>query len=202
LLEDKRVEVRPDAPAYVRQAALDPFRARKLDRVVATYGGGELTMGEVVRWLKMLDPQTLRQLPGAPDDQLVQFTQSLLGRELVYQQADSAGIGLTPELFAAEFEMYEGQLVALRRAMRVHPDSLGGPTAELRERELIADLLVDGYLDAALKNQVQFVSVPPFLAEQLLDEGDWAIESAGVTRALERAAQMRAALQTSDNPGQ
>jgi len=201
LLEGKLVEVRSDAPVYVRQAAVDPFRARRLDRVVATYDGGKFTVGEVVRWLKLLDLQTLQQLPTAPDDQVVQFTQSLLGRELVYQQADSAGIGLTPELFAVVFEEYESQLAALRRAMRVHPDSLGGPTADLRERELIADLLVDGYLDAALRSQVPFVSVPPFLAEQLLDQGDWAIEPAGIARALERAAQMRAALQASDTPG-
>jgi peptidyl-prolyl cis-trans isomerase D len=202
LLEGKLVEVRPDAPAYVRQAAVDPFRARQLDRVVATYDGGEFTVGGVVRWLKMLDVQTLQQLPNAPDDQVVQFTQSLLGRELLYQQADSAGIGLTPELFATVLQEYESQLVALRRAMRVHPDSLGGPTADLTERELIADLLVDGYLEAALRSQVEFVSVPPFLAEQLLDQGDWAIESAGILRALERAAQMRAALQANDTPGQ
>jgi parvulin-like peptidyl-prolyl isomerase len=202
LLEAKAVEVRPGAPATMRATGVDPYRARDLDKVIATYTGGRFTVRDLVRWVKMMDPQVVRRFASTPDDQLVQLAQSLIAQQLLYEEADSAGIGLTPDLFGSLIDGFAAQLVQIRAAMRVHPDSLGGAEATRQERERIADLLVNAYLEAALKSQVPFVSIPPFFAEQLLEQGDWEVKASGVERSIERAADMRAAMPGDTATGQ
>lgn len=195
LLEDYRVEVTNTAPATIREVGKDPFRARSSRKVLATYDGGRFVVEDLVRWIQVLRPEIVQRLEQAPDEQLVLLTRSLVGQELLWRRADSMGIRLRPEQFAAIRDRYAQQLVALRGLLGTAPDSVAeNPEA----RDARTDLLVERYLEAAVTSNIQFVPVPPFLAERLLKEADWTVRTAGVARVVEQARRMRAAMQTDE----
>lgn len=191
LLEDYRVEVTNTAAATIREVGKDPFRARTSRKVLATYDGGRFVVEDLVRWIQVLRPEIVQRLGQAPDEQLDLLTRSLVSQDLLWRRADSMGIRLRPEQFAEIRDRYAQQLNQLRGLLGAAPDTVVG---ENIVRDARTDLLVERYLEAAVTSNVQFVPVPPFLAERLLEEADWTVRTAGVARVVEQARRMRAAM--------
>jgi len=198
VLEQYGVEVTNTAPATIRQVGQDPFRARSSRKALATYDGGRFVVEDLVRWIQVLRPDVVQRLSQAPDEQLVMLTRSLVGQDLLWRRADSMGIDLRPEQFAEIRARYAQQLGAIRGLLGARLDSVPEDQAV---RDAQTDLRVERYLEAAVASNVQFVPVPPFLAERLLQEADWAVRTAGVARVVEQARRMRAAMEPDDQAG-
>jgi hypothetical protein len=60
---------------------------------------------------------------------------------------------------------------------------------------------VEAYLERVLAGQARFFPLPSFLGEALRERADWAVNPAGVRRALERAREIRAASDSLRPPG-
>jgi len=155
---------------------------------------------DLVRWLFALDPNDVRTIPGASDDQLRQFLKVVTRQELLIHQADSAGVQLTADdwrLIRAEHDSIVG---TLERVLGITPqllkDSAATPDARLR----LAAARVDTYLGHAFQGAAQFYAVPPFLGETLRAELPWSVDPGGIGRALERAQAIRATTDSTRRP--
>jgi len=200
LLLDKGVEVHPTAPATVREITTSLERALETSRVLATYDGGRFTSDQFARWLMYVPPETYEQLLAAPDDQIKHFTRQLVLQELLWQQADSAGIAMSDSTYGLMEEQYRLGLQALWGATGLWPDSLAayGPTPEARYQ--LARQQVDRYFEAVASRQVPLQPVPPALAEQLRQMVDWEILPAGIDAALQLAGRLQAAVERPSEP--
>jgi hypothetical protein len=193
LLEEKGVEVRPTAPATVREISADPIRALESSRTLATYKDGRFTTGQFARWLLYIPLETYEQLVVAPDDQIANLTRQLVLQDLLWQQVDSAGIRMSDSAYARLEDQYRRGLEAVWAVVGVWPDSLAAAAATPADREQIARQRVDRYFEAVAERRVSLRPVPPFLAIRLRQRVEWEIIPAGINAALQRANRLRAA---------
>jgi len=200
LLVARGVEFRPGAVAAIREAYQAPLRHRRSTKVLAGYRNGAFTVRDFVRWLQILPPQIRQQLVVADDAQLLDLARSLITRELIFVQADSAGIRITPEQFRVIADGYRRQLTELERALELDPDSLAKYRPTVPERQDLATVLVDQFLERGVKDTRQLIPVPPFLADSLMETVDWEVSQSGINRVVERAAALRAALPAAPAP--
>src|SRR5438270_355628 len=95
LTKARQLKVESGAPARVRQAVPQIVTARADDHTLATYRGGAFRVKDLARWLMALDPNDVRGIASASNDQLTQFVRVLAQRDLLLEQIDSAGVALT-----------------------------------------------------------------------------------------------------------
>ncbi len=200
LLEAKAVEVRPTAPATVREIAGTPVRSLESSRVLATYSGGRFTTGQFARWLLYVPATTYEQLLVAPDDQITNFTRQLVLQELLWKQADSSGVEMTDSLYAVIEGKYRDALQGVWDVVGIWPDSLATLGATPTDRDAIARNRVDGYFESVAARRIPLRPIPPFLAERLRRDVKWEIFPAGIGAALELATRLRAATARPQQP--
>src|SRR3989442_783032 len=194
LAKQRQLKIASGAPALARQAVPQIASARSDSRQLATYKGGTFAVKDLARWLLALDPNDVRGIATASDDQLTQFVRLLAQRDMLVEQIDSAGVVLTADDWhhvRAEHDSGVGRLEGLLRlSPQLLMDSAATPAARVR----LAMAHMDGYLDAAVtQGSAPFLPVPPFLAEALRQSETWSLNAAGIARAVERAQAIRAA---------
>lgn len=180
-----RREIEPvkRAPDIVRQAVQDIDAARTNDRAVVKYSGGAFRVRDVARWLGALDPGVVQALPQATDEQVNQFLRVVVQRQLLIQQAESAGVTLTPDEWQMVRAQHDSMITILASVL-----GLGADTAI----ESTPRATVDDYLERVLAGQARFFPVPPFLGEVLREHAEWSVNQAGIRRAVELARGIRA----------
>ncbi len=193
LLEAMAVEVRPTAPAAVRGIVGAPVRSLESSQVLATYHDGRFTTGQFARWLLYVPATTYEQLIAAPDDQIANFTRRLVLQELLWRQADSAGIEMTDSLYVVIESKYRDGLRNVWDVVGLWPDSLAALAPTPTDREAVAYNRVDGYFESIATRRVPLRRIPPFLAESLRRDVEWEIFPAGIDAALELAGRLSAA---------
>jgi len=194
------LRVKSGAPAVVRAVLGDLVSARTDTRTLATYRGGTLRVKDLVRWIFAIDPQEVRFLPSASDDQLRQFLTVITQRELLLRQVDSAGVRLTPEDWQEIRTAHDSALSLLERQVGISPKLLADSAATVDARVRLAAAHVDGYLSRALSGNAQLVPVPAFLAAALRESEPWSIDPGGVADAVDRATALRAASDSAAAP--
>jgi len=97
LLETNNVSFRRNATESIREAVQAPFRFRSSNRTIVTFDDGEMTVGQFIRWLQVLPPELVQGISIADDEEILGLGRSLVSRELIWRQADSAGISYTSD---------------------------------------------------------------------------------------------------------
>ncbi len=190
----RQLKVESSAPARVRQAVPQIVSARTDDRPLATFRGGAFRVRDLARWLLALDPNDVRGVSSATDDQLKQFVRVLAQRDLLLELVDSAGMRLTPEDWGRVRAEHDSSVARLESVLKITPQMLKDSAATPEARVRLAMAHVDGYMDQAVSlGSVAFVPVPPFLAAALRQGEAWSLNEAGIARALERAQAIRGA---------
>jgi hypothetical protein len=189
-----KVSVKDDAPAQLKRAAGDFDEALDSDDVLATYQGGELTVGEVVNAVNAAQgPAAAQQIAAAPDSVLRQFVEEVTRRELLVREADRAGIDMPAEERTRLITDW-GQLISSTwEQLGVTPQQLADSGATPAERERIAAARIEAYLDRMMAGQAQLVQVPSVLGTALREKYEGRVTPAGIDRALERAQVVRTA---------
>jgi len=113
-------------------------------------------------------------------------------RQLLLEQADSAGITLTSDDWGLLRVQHDSAIAILGAVVGVTPQALHDSGVS------VAMARVDDYLSRAVRGQARFFPIPPFLGETLRARNSWSVDQAGVRRALERAKEIRA---TADSAG-
>lgn len=188
----RQIKVARGAPAIMRGAGEDPDAARRSNKTLVSYKGGELTVGEFMRWVQALPPQYIAQLKQADDSMLTQFAKILTQNVLLLEQADSAKIHITPDEWKGLNSRYQANLDTLRGEMGLDEASLGDSTTAKAERVKVAELKVQQYFDRLMEGKTRLRPLPSALATVLRERYDYRVNDAGINRALELAEAERA----------
>jgi hypothetical protein len=191
LAQRKHVELKAGAPAMMREVFSDIEGGRTDSRTLASYSGGAFRVKDFVRWIMAINPQEIRSLPAASDDQLREFLRAATARELLLREVDSAGVALTSEEWLRVRSNQDSALRILDERLGFSPalwaDSAATPAARLQ----LAASHVTGYLGRVVTGKAAFFPVPAFLADALREREPWSINNAGITEAVERAKVLR-----------
>ena len=191
---DADVQVRGNAAGLAKAAARDLAGHRDDDDVLATFDGGNLTVGRLVMWIESYPPQMrlAEQMGQAPDSLVQQFVKSVARNEVMLQKADSAGVKLTPEETTQLRQEITGVLTQMQQQLGVVPSALADSARSVPERERLAASRVEAFMDRMMAGQAQPLSVPPPIQALLATKYESRTYSAGVDRAVERARRLRA----------
>ncbi len=188
----RRVEPVGRAPTLVRAAAQDLDDARTSGKVLVRYRGGVFHLSDLVRWLAALDPSVAQALPTATDEQIKQFLKVVVQRQLLLEQADSAGVTLTAQDWQLLRTQHDSAITILGAVLNLTPQMLRDSAQTPEGRETFAMLRVQDYFDRVVRGRSRFFPIPPFLGEALRAKGRWSVDEAGVSLALQRAKALRA----------
>jgi hypothetical protein len=187
-----KIKLSSGAAAAMRAAGENPEEARNSKKTLTSFKGGELTVGEFMRWVRALPPQYAAQLKQADDSMLTQFAKILTQNVLLLRQADSAKIGVTPEEWKGLEEHYRGQIDSLRTEMGLDTAALWDSTAAKGDRHKVAAMKVDLYFDGLLSGKSRLRPLPSSLATLLRERSEYRIYDAGLNRSIELAEAERA----------
>jgi len=182
-----QIKVARGAATAMRKAGDDPDAARKSKKTLVSYKGGELTVGDFMRWIQALPPQYMAQLKQADDSMLTQFAKILTQNVLLLRQADSAGIDITPEEWQGLQGRYRSQLDTLRAEMGMDDSSLGDSSVAAADRSKVAGLKLEQYFDRLIDGKTRLRPIPSALATLLRQRSAYEINDAGLNRAIELA---------------
>ena len=179
--------VSENAPALMRTSLEDKSGMRKSKKSIAKYKGGNLTVGEYLRWLSALPPQFGAQVKDASDEQLNQFARALATNQLLLHQADSAGITLPADQWQAMEASYKGVVDTLKLAIGLGSEVTDSNVAVV-ERQKVAQLRVEDFFNAVFAQTARLRPLPGALGQVLRDQEGSKISPAGIARAVEIAA--------------
>lgn len=193
LARERQLTVSSGAPARIREAVPQIVSAREDTRTLATYRGGAFRVKDLARWLLVLDPDDVRGIGAASDAQLTQFVKLLAQRDMLLQQADQAGVALTPDDWQHVRAEHDSSIARLETTLGLSAELLKDSATTPAARVQLAMAHVDRYVDRAVtQGAVPFYPVPPFLAGALRQGESWSLNQAGIARALEAAQALRA----------
>jgi hypothetical protein len=189
-----KVQVKPDAPKTVKAIAKDIEGHLDDKTVVATSTMGDFTAGRLAKWFSAAPPQARlpQQISTAPDSVLPNLVRNFVRNELFLRQADSAKITLdTTELagIRRDFGLAVGQAW---KGLGVDPKALSDSAKGEDAKERLAAARVESFMDELLTREGRFVDVPKPLETALYSKYETKLNDAGLDRALERAARVRA----------
>jgi hypothetical protein len=189
------VKVESNAPRDLRRIAQDIEGSFDDESVLATAKGVELTGGRMARWLESLPPQARvrERIPEQPDSALVNFVRNVVRNELLLRQADSAKVGLDTAETAQLRQSFAGLVQSAWAGLGISPDTLRALGRTPAERETVAEQRVEAYMTALVQNQARYVDVPAPLRMALHEKYEPKIYPAGIERATQQAATIRAA---------
>jgi hypothetical protein len=144
-----------------------------------------------------MPPEVWSGLPGASDSQIGAIVQHLMRNEVLLREAKAAGVTVTPEYFHGVTDTLRRELALLGALIGLPNDSLPRYRAlpEPARRELVQQRVLT-FLEEVAQNRRRLQLVPAALADRLRGEVKWSVVPAGVERVLERARQIRLALDT------
>jgi hypothetical protein len=118
------------------------------------------------------------------------------------QRADSMKIAVTPEELASLHRDFVQAVVQSWAAMNLDPKSLADSGKTVDAREKIAAARVEAFLDKIMAGGVQPLPIPSPLQIVLMNKYPAKTNAAGVDRAVELAAKLRAAADSAKSASQ
>jgi hypothetical protein len=189
------LQVRTGIGPAVREVARNPVRAKQSGKVLGSYRGGQFRVSDLARWLEAMPREMWQGLPGASDSQIAGMVRNLMRNEVLLREAKAAGMRVTPEFFQGVTDTLRRELALLGGLLGFPHDSLPAYRAlPLATRQALVQTNVLNYLEAVAQNRRRLQVVPAALADRLRAEAKWSVVPAGVERVLERARQIRLAL--------
>ncbi|MBI3791592.1 MAG: peptidyl-prolyl cis-trans isomerase [Gemmatimonadetes bacterium] len=194
---DGKIDIKNDAALTAKAVAIDLEGHFDDKTVIATMKGGDYTAAMLAKLMRTLPEknQLITQLPQLPDSIIIgRFVKAVVRAELLSREADAKGIktdtALVGNVHRAFFNMVKGAWNGLGIAPAML-DSAGKAPADAKLK-LAADR-VEAFMDGLIKQQVQFVEVPPPLEAALRMKYKSSIDKAGIDRAVEKAQKVRTA---------
>lgn len=187
------VQVKSGASKLVKELAQDVDAHRDDDATLATWKGGKLTAARLVQWMAAMPPQARirEQVAEAPDTALPYFLKQVARNELVLRAADS--LKITPDSTATENlrNTFYGQVTGAMSELQVSPFFLKDSAKTVSEKERFAASRVNAYFENLLAEKAQFVNVSEPVSSALRKKYESRVVSAGLERAVEKAAKIR-----------
>jgi peptidyl-prolyl cis-trans isomerase D len=199
-----KIEVKQDAPLWAKAIAQDIDGHMKDDKVLATSTVGDLKAIRVAQWIGSLpqSPQMRAQIQQAPDSVVRLFVKQLARNELLLKQADSAKIQLDTAETSNLRKAFTAAMSQAWTGLGIAPATLKDSATSDADRARLAATRVEAYLDRLTQQRAPFIEVPVPIERALRSKYEFTLNDAGLDRALERAAQVRASRDSSRASGQ
>jgi hypothetical protein len=180
------LELTGSAVALMRGAIADPETQRNSTKKIVEFRGGGFTVADFLRWIFALPPQFVQQLRGANDDQLKEIVTLFSQNTILLQQADSAGIDLSPTEWAALVQQHRAGVDTLRAALGLGSE-ISDSSVSASERAKLAALRLDTYFNDLVSGKSRVRPIPATLSAWLRRNGSYRLNEAGLMRAVEIA---------------
>jgi len=187
LAASHHLKVDGGAPRAMRAALSDPQGSAKSTRTIVSFEGGGLTVGRFMRWVGALPPQYGPQLQQSNDTMLTQFARIIGQNVLLLNQADSAGIRLSPIEWQSMESQFAQQLDSVRGSMNIAGPDFTDASIAPAQRARVAGLKVDEFFDGMVSGRIRPHQLPSQLRQVLRDRMTSKVYPAGLRRALEQA---------------
>ena len=189
------VQIAADAPATVKSMVTDMDAHENDKKSLATWKGGELTVGRLVKWFSAapVQEQLRDQVLQMPDTALKGLLKQVVISELVLRAADSAKVTLDSAEMTQIRQRYTQAVVNTWTALGMTPTSLADSGKTVPAREKIAAARADVYLEKMMAQQAQFVPVAPPVRQVATAKYGMKLNNAGLQRAIDIASKGKAA---------
>jgi hypothetical protein len=181
------LRIQPNAPQLMKEAAKDPYAARRSGRRLATYRGGPLTVGDFARWLEALQPGQARQLESTPDSILRSFAEAIAQNELVIRQMDSIGLTITGSAWQSLQLTFRATVDQIAADIGLADSVVVDTTLARGARLDSAASRVERYLDRLMVGEAQYRPFPSSFTAWLRERGRYRVNRGGIARAVEMA---------------
>lgn len=171
LLGRRGLTMTPEAATLVKRLATDPFAGLESTTELAAWQGGVLTERVVARYVAGLPAGSRAEMSDAEDGAVRGFLREVALRELRVQDAEGAGIRLSPEVRERLAEQHAAEV-------ELWLSSLGGRDDGIVDR---ADLT--RYMEDVASRRIEARSLSPLFEAWLLEGVDWSLEPTGVAGA-------------------
>jgi hypothetical protein len=172
----------------IRTAATDLEAARNSTRTIVSMKGGDLTIGEMVKWLAQFPPNVKAQLQAAPDSLLGEYAKGLATNVLLLREADRANVKLKPDQWKFVTIKYNQSITGLRQTLGLEvPEFSDSSKFSADQKQTLASQKVEDYFQRLLSGQAQMQMLLPEIAADLRAQGKGRVNQAGVSRAVELA---------------
>ena len=188
-----KVEVKSDAPQWVKAIAQDVEAHLEDTKVIATSSAGNLTAGRAAQWIMgmPMGQQVRAQIAQAPDSLITLFVKQLARNELLLKQADSLKVQVDTADLNNMHRTFVSAVSAAQSGLGVAPRLLSDSAKATADKERLASARVEDYMQRLIGQRAAFVDVPAPVQMALRAKYDFKINEQGVDRALERAQQIR-----------
>lgn len=201
LANSGEVTVKPTSAGPIKEAIKNPTAHKKDKTVVATFKGGEMTVGDFLNWVDVMPQQMRGQVmqivPTWPDTQVTAFAKNMAMRQLLLHQADSAKLDVPAQEKANLKTQFVEMLQNTWTQIGVSPKGLADSAKSEKDRENLAAARVDSLISRILNGEAQPVAVILPLKSALDAKWEAEINAAGIDRAVEAARKDRAAADSS-----
>lgn len=196
LLKNADIQVKSSAPAAIKEALKNTGANKKNKTVVATFKGGDMTVGQMLGWIDVMPAQYRGQImqfvPTWPDTQVTAFTKNLTMRQLLLHQADSAKLDIPAQEKANLKNQFNSLIQQTWMQLGLSPKELGDSTKSVKDRERIAQERVDSLMTHIMNGEAQPVMVQMPVKAALDVKYEAEINAEGLDRAVEAAKKSRA----------
>lgn len=182
--QSRGLKLSGSAVALMRGAIADPESERRSSKKIVEFRGGGFTVADFLRWIFALPPQFVQQLRQASDDQLKEIATLFAQNTILLQQADSAGVDLTPAEWAALQQQHRAGIDTLRAALGLGYE-ISDSTVSGSERAKLAALRLDTYFNDLVTGKTRVRPIPATLSAWLRRQATYKVNEAGLIRAVE-----------------
>jgi len=182
------MKVAGGAASAIKTAAADPDGLRGSTRTLVSINGGDLTVGDFVRWIGMFPLQVRMQLRNANDSVVTEYAKQLGNTTLLLRQADSAGVNLTLAQWQFLKLRYNQSIQQVQNELGLTvPELSDSSKLSVEQRSTLAAQKVEDFFTRLIAGQAQMQMVPPELSADLRAAKVGRVNQAGVARAVELA---------------
>jgi hypothetical protein len=196
LLKNADIQVKTTAPAAIKEALKNPGLNKKNRTVVATFKGGDMTVGNMLGWIDVMPGQYRGQImqfvPTWPDSQVTAFTKNLTMRQLLLHKADSAKLDIPAQEKTNLKAQFNNLVQQTWMQLGLSPKELADSGKTEKDRERIAAARVDTLLSRIMNGEAQPVMIQMPVKAALDVKYEAELNSAGIDRAVESARKVRA----------
>lgn len=195
-LESKaKLAVKNDAGTKLKNALKDINAHRKDDDVLATFDGGNLTVGRMITWINGTNnaPQLVQQLQGVPDTAVNDIVKRVARNEVLLREADRMKIDIPAAQKDTIYQQFGQMMRVMWQQLGIMPKTLADSAKTPAEREKLAAARIEAFVDRLVNGQAQPVPVPNIISGLLADRYKSEMNQQAIDAALEQAQKLRVA---------
>lgn len=197
LMKNGSIEVKAGSATAIKEALKNPGVHKKDRTVVATFKGGQMTVGQFLGWIDVMPGQNrgqvMQMVPTFPDTQVNAFTKNLTMRQLLLHKADSAKLDIPAQDKANLKTQFNTLVQQTWMQLGLSPKELADSGKTEKDRERIAAARMDSLMTRIMNGEAQPVGIQMPVKAALDVKYDAEINTAGIDRAVEAAKKVRSA---------